>query len=80
MTNAKQKYQHWLEKVTDAELLAELKAMNDEQIENAFFKDLSFGTAGLRGILGAGSNCLNVYTVDKATEGIARVMDGNGQK
>ena len=46
MTNAKQKYQHWLEKVTDAELLAELKAMNDEQIENAFFKDLSFGTAG----------------------------------
>lgn len=80
MTIAQQKHQQWLQRVTDSELLAELKGMNAEQIENAFFKDLSFGTAGLRGILGAGSNCLNVYTVDKATEGIARVMDRNGQK
>lgn len=64
-------YDRWLTNVKDETLLNELKSMNDEQKEAAFYKDLEFGTGGLRGLLGAGSACLNIYTIGKVSQGIA---------
>ena len=50
-------------------------AQDDAQAEDAFYQPLSFGTAGMRGIMGAGINRMNIYTVRQATEGLARLMD-----
>ena len=69
--NGRQEYQRWLERATDAELLEELKRMEESAIEDAFYRDLAFGTGGLRGVIGAGSNRMNVYTVAKASQGLA---------
>ena len=69
-----EQYKLWCEKATiDADLVAELKAIegNEEAISDAFYKDLEFGTGGLRGVIGAGTNRMNVYTVGKATQGLA---------
>lgn len=65
-------YACWLE-CTEAEtdLYAELKAMDDISAEDAFYRDLEFGTGGLRGVIGAGTNRMNVYTVAKASQGLA---------
>lgn len=52
---------------------------NEEQIKDAFFAPLEFGTAGMRGILGAGINRMNIYTVRQATEGLARLMESKGE-
>ena len=64
----------WQEKATDPEIaqqLAELLASGDtDAIEDAFYRNLEFGTAGLRGVLGAGTNRMNVYTVGQATQGL----------
>ena len=69
-----EKYQQWL-KNGDEETRNELSSIHDEkEIEDRFYKDLSFGTGGLRGIMGAGSNRMNTYTVGKATLGIARYL------
>lgn len=73
----KAKYQRWLEEVKDKELLSELKKMNDKEIEDSFYKDLSFGTGGLRGTIGAGSNRMNIYTVAKATQGLANYLNSH---
>ena len=80
--SVKEKYELWLKKVSDGELRAELIQMqsNPVKIENAFFKDLEFGTGGLRGILGVGCNCLNVYTIGKITQGIADYMNSKQLK
>ena len=71
----------WIENVTDEELLGELKAMREAGDENAitdaFFQDLAFGTAGLRGTLGAGTNRMNIYTVGRATQGFADYLVKN---
>lgn len=68
----KNKYEYWLANATaDADLLAELKVLNDEKIEDAFYRELAFGTGGLRGVIGAGTNRMNVYTVAKASQGLA---------
>ena len=71
----------WIENVTDEELLAELKAMkeagDEDAITDAFFQDLAFGTAGLRGTLGAGTNRMNIYTVGRATQGFADYLVKN---
>lgn len=77
-----QKYELWLKRATDTTILSQLKAMeNDETAKtNAFYKDLEFGTAGLRGEIGAGSNCLNIYTIRKATQGVADYMKNYGMK
>lgn len=65
-------YTRWLEKAhTDADVVAELKAMNEAQIEDAFYRNLAFGTGGLRGTIGAGTNRMNVHTVAKASQGLA---------
>ena len=68
----KKAYELWCEKATaDADLIKELNEMNDAQIEDAFYRDLAFGTGGLRGVIGAGTNRMNVYTVAKASQGLA---------
>ena len=69
----------WIENVRDDELLAELKALKESGDENAitdaFFQDLAFGTAGLRGTIGAGTNRMNIYTVGRATQGFANYLN-----
>lgn len=79
---ANEKYEEWLKKVTNEDVKRGLAAMADdpERIENCFYKDLEFGTGGLRGELGAGSNCLNIYTIRRVTQGIADSMKHYGQK
>lgn len=76
--NYKEKYQKWMGlSIIDEDTKNELSALSDEkEIEDRFYKDLEFGTGGLRGIIGAGSNRLNIYTVGKATEGLARYLTG----
>lgn len=78
--NYKEKYNLWLEKVKDEQLLNELKSMTEEQISNAFFKDMTFGTAGLRGTIGAGSNCMNKYNVCRVTKAICEYLKKNNGK
>ncbi len=73
----KQMYQQWLDNpYFDEETKAELKAIagNEKEIEDRFYMDLEFGTAGLRGVIGAGTNRMNVYTVRKATQGLANYI------
>ena len=70
----REKYESWLNgSCFDEQTKAELKAIeNDEnEIKERFYKDLEFGTGGLRGIIGAGTNRMNIYTVGKATQGHA---------
>ena len=70
----KDKYNEWLA-FADESTNAELESITDEkEIEDRFYKDLAFGTGGLRGIMGAGSNRMNRYTVGKATLGLARYL------
>ena len=74
----KEKYQRWCRLATaDPDLTKELKAMegNEEEISEAFYQDLEFGTGGLRGVIGAGTNRLNIYTVGKATQGLAAYVN-----
>ncbi len=70
----REKYESWLT-FADEDTKAELSALeSDKEIEDRFYKDLAFGTGGLRGIMGAGSNRMNKYTVGKATLGLARYL------
>lgn len=72
--NCKDKYNEWLG-FADENTKAELESITDEkEIEDRFYKDLAFGTGGLRGVMGAGSNRMNRYTVGKATLGLARYL------
>lgn len=69
------KYQQWLDcPGMNEELLGQLKAMNEEQISDSFYRELTFGTGGLRGVLGAGTNRMNLYTVSKATRGLGKYL------
>ena len=66
----------WMEQtkkfpITDDDVIDELAAMNEDHMEDAFYRNLAFGTGGLRGIIGAGTNRMNVYTVAKASQGLA---------
>ena len=70
MVDIEKAYQRWL-KEADASLQEELKAMNEAQKEDAFYRDLAFGTGGLRGVIGAGTNRMNVHTVAKASQGLS---------
>lgn len=70
----REKYESWLNgSCFDEQTKAELKAIenDDNEIKERFYKDLEFGTGGLRGIIGAGTNRMNIYTVGKATQGLA---------
>lgn len=76
--------ERWIVNVSDEELAAELAEMkkaadagDDSAAVDAFFQDLAFGTAGLRGTLGAGTNRMNIYTVGRATQGFADYLNAN---
>ena len=75
------KAQEWLGEGYDAETRAEVKRMLDAEdpteLIESFYKDLEFGTGGLRGIMGAGTNRMNIYTVGKATQGLANYLKEN---
>ncbi|MBR2040727.1 MAG: phospho-sugar mutase, partial [Clostridia bacterium] len=74
----KENYKLWKEKaIKDPDLVKELIELdgNDELISDAFYKNLEFGTAGLRGVIGAGTNRMNVYTVGQATQGLAAYVN-----
>ena len=78
MRNINEFYNLWSEKcVDDPALIAELSSIkgNDEEILDRFYKNLEFGTAGLRGILGAGTNRMNIYTVCQATQGLCDFLN-----
>ena len=70
-------YESWLSNpYFDENTKAELKALagNEKEIEDRFYRELEFGTAGLRGVIGAGTNRMNIYTVRKATQGLANYI------
>jgi len=75
----KEKYEEWLiSEIIDNDIKEELRNIKEEkEIEDRFYKDLEFGTGGLRGVIGAGSNRMNIYTVSKATQGFANYLNKN---
>ena len=79
--NYLEEYKKWCESPEfDEETKRELIALkdNEKEIEDRFYKELEFGTAGLRGVMGAGTNRMNKYTVGKATQGLANYILENG--
>lgn len=80
--NFRERYNYWLENdFFDKESKEELRAITDEiEIEDRFYQDLAFGTAGLRGKIGAGTNRMNRYTVSRAAEGLGRIIVKRGQE
>ncbi|MFO7799688.1 MAG: phospho-sugar mutase, partial [Rhodohalobacter sp.] len=76
--NVREKINHWLEGNYDEETKAELQKMldngNTEELTDAFYKDLEFGTGGLRGIMGIGTNRVNKYTLGMATQGLSNYL------
>ncbi len=68
--NYKEEYKKWLSAVNPEEK-AELEALEESEIEDSFYRDLEFGTGGLRGVMGPGTNRMNVYIVRRATQGLA---------
>jgi len=70
----------WLEKaVDDPDLISELNEIRDDQeaVSDRFYRDLAFGTGGLRGVIGAGTNRMNIYTVRRATQGLADYLNAS---
>jgi len=75
------KYEQWCKSVTDKAVAESLKNMegDEEAVKDAFYKDLEFGTGGLRGVMSAGTNRMNVYTVKRTSEGLARFLLARGK-
>ena len=73
-TEIRREYENWLNRVDDGELLDQLRSMDTAAIEDAFYRDLTFGTGGLRGIIGAGTNRMNRYVVAKASQGLSHYL------
>ena len=75
-------FERWLKNAEDGEVKEELLAIagKEREIEDRFYKNLAFGTGGLRGVIGAGTNRMNIYTVGKATFGLAEYMLKSGGK
>lgn len=82
--NYKEEYQKWCtDNYFDGKTKEELKAIegNEEEIQDRFYRQLEFGTGGLRGVIGAGTNRMNIYTVRQATQGLANyIISQNGQE
>ncbi|MDN6730945.1 MAG: phospho-sugar mutase [Atopostipes suicloacalis] len=79
----KENYKNWLDFSTlDQEMEKDLEELEGKtkELEDAFYKDLAFGTAGMRGIIGAGTNRMNLYTVRQATEGLAQFIEKRGEE
>ena len=72
--NYRNEYNRWLSSVTDKELKCELETMDEAAIEDAFYRDLAFGTGGLRGIIGVGTNRMNIYVIGKASQGLSNYL------
>lgn len=74
-------YERWLlSDAVDGDVKRELDELDEREIEDRFYRELSFGTGGLRGVMAAGSNRMNIYTVRQATEGVARaLLDENAE-
>lgn len=80
MNDIRMLYDLWCEKATaDKDLLPELESVkgNEDEILDRFYKNLEFGTAGLRGVIGAGTNRMNIYTVNQATQGLADYLNAD---
>ncbi len=74
-------YKHWMDaEHLEQDLKTQLEGMSEEELEESFGANLSFGTAGMRGILGPGTNRMNIYTVRQATEGLAKLILDAGQE
>ncbi len=76
-------YEHWLtDAYFDGDTKKELKELqgNEKEIEDRFYKDLEFGTGGIRGVIGAGTNRMNIYTIRKATQGLANYITRWGEE
>ncbi|MBQ9624476.1 MAG: phospho-sugar mutase, partial [Clostridia bacterium] len=73
-------YNSWKEKVKDEQLLTELENMSEDEIKDAFDGYLAFGTAGLRGLMRPGTNAMNIYTVGRATQGLANYIKEMGKE
>ncbi len=84
MTNYRELYDQWCtDPYFDEDTREELKsiAADEKEIEDRFYRQLEFGTGGLRGVIGAGTNRMNIYTVRKATQGLANyILEQNGQE
>ena len=73
--NVSEKHAAWLAcPAMNEELLSGLRSMDDNEMNDSFYRDLAFGTGGLRGVLGAGTNRMNLFTVAKATRGLGRYL------
>ena len=68
------KVNHWLNSAIDEESKDQIKALSESELADSFYQDLEFGTGGLRGIMGIGSNRMNKYTVGMATQGLANYL------
>ena len=80
--NIKETYEIWKSRATaDPDLIEELKSVegNEYEINDRFYRELEFGTAGLRGVIGAGTNRMNVYTVGRATQGLSDYVNSKTQ-
>ena len=70
-----EKYEAWLAcPAMNEELLSDLRSMDEDARNDSFYRDLAFGTGGLRGVLGAGTNRMNLFTVMKATRGLGAYL------
>lgn len=78
--NYKESYEYWLNNVKEEKLLDELRQMSEDQKQSAFFNELEFGTAGLRGIVGVGSNRMNIYNVARVTLALSKYLKNNSGK
>ncbi|WP_099222673.1 phospho-sugar mutase [Listeria costaricensis] len=81
--NWQEEYQKWMDnEKLDAELRTQLTniAQDEKLLEDSFYQNMAFGTAGMRGVLGAGTNRMNIYTIRKATDGLARYVAENGEE
>lgn len=74
----RKEYERWMKQAAmDEDIVEELRSMDDAKMEDAFYRDLAFGTGGLRGVIGAGTNRINIYTIAKASQGLADYLKKN---
>ncbi len=79
--DAKKSYERWLSSDNlDATLRKEMEGMDETAIKDAFYTNIEFGTAGMRGVMGAGTNRINIHTIRKATEGFALYIEEAGEE
>ena len=72
----RKEYERWMKQAAmDEDIVEELRSMDDAKMEDAFYRDLAFGTGGLRGVIGAGTNRINIYTIAKASQGLADYLN-----